>query len=82
MEELLGHPPFGSNLIGCMEKSLLQALEWKLLSTTTYSYLQLMETLQDDELMKRRATQMLLQTLLGTTTTHTLRTHTYIIYQI
>nr|GMD45045.1 putative cyclin-D7-1 [Ipomoea batatas] len=60
--EGLGHPPFGSNMFGRMETSLLQGLEWKLLSTTTYSYLQLTETLQDE--LKKHATQILLQTLL------------------
>ncbi|XP_031102116.1 putative cyclin-D7-1 isoform X2 [Ipomoea triloba] len=60
--EGLGHPPFGSNMFGRMESSLLQGLEWKLLATTTYSYLQLTETLQDE--LKTRATQILLQTLL------------------
>ncbi|XP_019186502.1 PREDICTED: cyclin-D4-2-like [Ipomoea nil] len=61
--EGVGHPPFGSNMIVQMEMKLLQALEWKLLSTTTYSYLQLtMETLQDE--FNTRATHMLLQTLL------------------
>nr|GMD46542.1 putative cyclin-D7-1 [Ipomoea batatas] len=60
--EGLGHPPFGSNMFGRMETSLLQGLEWKLLSTTTYSYLQLTETLQDE--LKTRATHILLQTLL------------------